>query len=207
MANEPLTILGIGDSWEGCPVDGERKGELWGAATCLTTEGLCEKKYDKVFAFDYEKYSPHWFRRAIEICDEKKIPLVSTRSYATEAYPIYDVLERFKAAYLRNTVSYMLALAAYHNRSPVYIYGVDQDRGEYVRGKPFVTFWLGVMVGLGLDYEIYSASTMPQILKERTIQLSKDPTRGLKVTPQFQKQLDDRRTCGYTGAGKPLDYV
>jgi len=180
-----LTLVGKGDSWESCPFE----GEVWGVVTCVLTEGLTDKHYDKLFAFDPDNDNADpFYRQCLKEARRRGIPIVSTFSWADERYPTLQIIEEFKVAYIRTSFTYMLALAIYLNKNPLAIYGFDQTEGEYFRGKPFVTFWLGVAVGRGIKYNIISASIMPQLLSEETIDRTRDPSRGMKYSPLFKKQ-------------------
>ena len=173
--SDVLTILGRGDSWEACPYE----GEIWACASVLITEGMENRHYDKVFAVDKESES-ETVRKSIKVARERGIPVVSPLSYGDEKYPTYEIYSAFKTNYLRNTASFMLALAVYQNRSPVEIFGIDQT-GDYIRTKPFITFWLGVAVGRGLEFNIHSSSLMPirMEFKEGTQRLKEQTLKGM----------------------------
>lgn len=159
-----LTILGRGPSWKLCPFE----GEIWATSTVLITDEMKDKRYDKVFAFDLIKDEN--IRKAADIAKERGIPLVSTRKgYRTECYPSWEVVNEFGISYLKNTVSYMLALAIYKGYDQINLYGCDQtdDRKD---GKSFVIFWLGVATGRGIKFIIPSVGMpfpTPESFKER----------------------------------------
>lgn len=191
---EVLTILGRGDSWEACPFE----GEIWACSTVLITEGMENRHYDKVFAVDKEDESES-VRKAIKVARERKIPIVSPLGYGDEKYPLYEIYSTFKTNYLRNTASYMLALAIYQNRSPLEIFGIDQT-GDYIRTKPFVTFWLGVATGRGIEYTIHSASLMPKKMDFRKgakgERFEKQYEEYEKVRINYEKYLETRSKMG-----------
>lgn len=152
-----LTIVGRGDSWIYCPFE----GDIWIVHSVLTLPGMDERHIDKMFAFDdiscQKTHSGKALKDLIDIATERKIPIVSTRGYATERYPLLKILDEFGVSWFRLTVSYMLALAIYEKYDMVHIYGIDQDKEDrYIRTRPFVDFWLGVMVGRGIKYTIAS---------------------------------------------------
>jgi len=173
--SEVLTLLGRGDSWETCPFN----GEIWAVSTCLVTEGMENRHYDKVFAVDRE-FGDGSAMRAVAIAKKRGIPVVSQLAYGDEKYPLYEIMTTFKTNYIRNTASYMLALAIYQNRSPLEIFGIDQT-GDYIRTKPYVTFWLGVATGRGIEYRIHSTSLMPKLIDPSKIEMTADEK-------QFQEQ-------------------
>lgn len=144
MESKPLTIVGRGVSWYSCPFE----GEVWGTATCLVTPGMEDKRYDKVFAFDTVNYE---LANALEVAKERHIPVVSGKDYATELYPLREIWNEFQTGYLRNSISYMLALAILRKYKKLNLYGVDQE-GLYEEGRAYVTFWLGMAFGRGIDF-------------------------------------------------------
>lgn len=155
-----LTILGRGESWKSCPFT----GGIWATASVLVAEGMKDRHYDKVFAFDSEKKCPE-VTSYIAIARERDIPLVSTRSYATEPYPIWGVLSEFRSMYFRNTVSYMLALAIFEGYDNLKLYGIDQLGERYAPEKSYVAFWLGMASGRGVFYTV-SNYVLPRSLPE-----------------------------------------
>ena len=163
-----LTLLGRGDSWLYCPFE----GEIWGVGSVLSTPGLCDKHFDKIFAFDsMTKFENTQVAddliQYLSIAHERNIPVVSTQGYATERYPLLEIFREFEVAWIRPTISYMMALAIYKGYEPIHIYGVDQDKEpRYIESRPFVDFWLGVMVGRKIKYNIANKN-FPQYMPER----------------------------------------
>ena len=144
-----VTIIGRGPSWKECPFATE---ELWGTATCLATEGLKDKNYTKVFAFDGVN---EILTEALKEAKERNIPVVSTLSYATELYPLVPIVRHFQVSYFKTSISYMLAYAIYQGYKSIRIDGIDQGPGWlYQQGKPYITFWLGVATGRGIEYRM-----------------------------------------------------
>lgn len=164
LSKRTLTILGSGQSWKKCPFT----GDIWAVATCLITDGMRDKPFTKVFAVDSDEFPE--MEECLRIAKERHIPVVSTRDYATELYPVQDIRDEFRTGYCENTVSYMLALAIFKisvdkEYDDFAVYGIDQSEGEYLAQKPFVTFWLGVANGRGIDFTIAS-SKMPKYFTE-----------------------------------------
>lgn len=160
VVSRTLTILGRGQSWKDCPFT----GDIWAVATCLVTEGLRDKPFTKVFAMD-SKNAPG-LEECLRIANERHIPIVSRRNYATEPYPTQEIINEFRTGYCLNTVSYMLALAIYKidvckEYDDFALYGIDQSEDEYLNQKSFVTFWLGIANGRGIYYTS-SNSKMPR---------------------------------------------
>ena len=172
--NNRLTILGKGASWSKCPFDGT---ETWAAATCLVTPGMTDKHYDKVFAVDSGEIQI--VKDCIAIAKERGIPLVSTKSYATEPYPLHEVSQDFQSTYLHNTVSYMLALAVHQGYSKLMLYGVDQEDAGYSCLKPAVILWLGIATGRGIQCTVNGSDVSRYVWK-----MVRDITEGRLATGQ-----------------------
>lgn len=158
-----VTILGRGKSWKKCPFD----GEIWAAASVLVEPGMEDKHYDLLFAFDNphrkigvknETESP--LNEIISRAKKRAIPIISSFPYADERYPLLNILMEFEVSYLKNTISYMIALAISRGYRMLHLYGVDQDEEldgsgtPYSWNKPFVTYWLGVARGRGVKHTI-----------------------------------------------------
>ena len=152
-----VTLLALGPSRKECPFETE---ELWGTVDCLNQDNLRDKRFTKVFAFDSETVviNNHPPRRIDSFCEyidrakQLKIPLVSTRDYATEKYPLREIITKFKSSYFMPTVSYMIAYALYLEYDRLYIFGIDQGpQWWYQLGKPHITFWIGYAIALGAE--------------------------------------------------------
>ncbi len=134
-----LTIVGRGDSWKECKFS---TSELWGCATCLVTEGMEDKPYTKVFAFDSDVDEE--LNRALGIARSRNIPIVSQRPYATEPFDQIQIAMELGSSYWMPTISYTIAYAIHLGYEKIYIDGIDAGkRWDYQSGKPHIVFWLG----------------------------------------------------------------
>ena len=148
----PLILLGRGPSREQCPFD----AETWAPIITLSEPDWVDKSYSKLFEMDWvpEDKVEHCFG----IAQEKKIPIVGINAKPkrwlneVEPYPIWDIIREFKANYFKNIASFMLAYAIFKGYEKVRLYGFDQAEREYLVHRSYVTFWLGVAIGRGLDY-------------------------------------------------------
>ncbi len=151
--------MGRGPSWKECQF---RTPELWGCATNLMTEGLKDKPYTKVFAFDGLKSNINGktvdeteLIQALEIARSRNIPIVSQRDYATELFPMVAIAREFKSSYWMPTISYAIAYALYLGYERIWIDGIDQGpRWDYQSGKSHIVFWLGVATGRKVDLRL-----------------------------------------------------
>lgn len=159
-----LTILGRGDDWKECEFKTE---ELWGTVTCLITPVLGDKPFTKVFAFDApdmvidgKPRTNHALVRAISFAKELKIPIVGQLPYVDEIYPLRDIVQEFRWGLLRNTVSYMMALAIYLKYDRIYVHGLGgRSRADYDQNKMYLVSWHGVAIGRGIDIRVGRGSS------------------------------------------------
>ncbi len=152
-----VTLLSLGPSRKECRFETE---ELWGVSRCLIEPDLQDKKFTKVFSIDGEWMTVNdhppihqmSIRKGVDRANELGIPIVGMRSFATEKYPTNAVVAKFKTAHFGPTVTYMIAYALLYGYEKLHIYGIDQGPELYYQtGKPIVTFWLGVAMGLGVE--------------------------------------------------------
>jgi hypothetical protein len=138
---------------DGCPFD----TEVWATASVLNHEGWEDKPYSKLFCFDDPKLKPDE-RKGLELASQRSIPVLSINKYEgyqTEVYPIISIIREFKTNYFRNDISYMIALAIYNGYKSLFLWGVDQGpEYMYKVGKPYVTYWLGVATGRGVNWKL-----------------------------------------------------
>ncbi len=154
-----LTIVTRGPSWTECPFHTK---ELWGDLTCLVHPGMEDKPYTKLFAFDGLvkvkggiTMDNDILIQSLEIAKERNIPVVSNQPYATEPFPVVDVVREFRSSYFMNTVSYMLAYALFLKYDKMSVSAIDAGpQWEYQSGKSHVCFWLGVATGRGVDLRV-----------------------------------------------------
>ncbi|KKL95079.1 hypothetical protein LCGC14_1858200, partial [marine sediment metagenome] len=197
-----LIILGIGPSRVECPFD----AEVWASVRALTVEGMADKTYSKVFAFDSRNLPA--LKKPIAIALEKGIPLVSTMPYATEEYPRQKVIKDFAVDFTKNTVSHMIAYAIYLGYKKIRIYGVDQGpEWDYIANRPYVLFWMGVAHGKGIKIELAQGSLLSHLMKahiKRRIQELKESKEWSQIIwaekgPVFVSGQDVKVT--FTGSG------
>lgn len=142
-----ITIIGRAPSWKECQFETD---ELWGTVTCLTVEGLKDKKFTKLFYFD--DCSAKDIANGLVIAKERGIPVCSSLGECDERYPIRDVIRDCRSSYFLNSISYMLAYAIHLKYEKIYLYGIDQGASwEYQQAKPHICFWVGFSLGRGIE--------------------------------------------------------
>ena len=147
---KPLTMVGRGESWRECPFNTE---EIWGAATCLITEGLADKPYTKVFAFDGDLDKR--IKQSLEVARSRNLPIVSSEHYATEVWPSREIVKDTGTSYFLDTISRMLGYAIYLRYQKIFLYGIDYGpQWANMQSKAVVSFWLGYAMGRGIDIRL-----------------------------------------------------
>ena len=152
-----VTLLGLGFSRTECQFQTD---ELWGTVDCLHQDDLKDRKFTKLFAFDETTIiiNNHPLKEntilssAIAKAHAMNIPLVSTREYGTERYPLREIITKFKSSYFMPSISFMIAYALYNDYNRLFIYGIDAGpQWWYQMGKPHITFWMGYAIALGVE--------------------------------------------------------
>lgn len=150
--NYDLILLGNGPSKDGCPFD----SEVWAALSVLGNKGWEDKPYSKAFCFDIPEYKADEMA-GLKVAQARGIPIVSGRGLpcATEYYPAKKITERFESFFFHNDMSYMLAMALYKGYKSLSLWGVDQGPDALHRAhRKYVTFWLGVATGMGVQWKL-----------------------------------------------------
>ena len=79
-------------------------------------------------------------------------------------YPLQEVLEKTKYAYLNNTVPYAIAFAISQEVSKICLYGIDFSYKEVPHmaeaGRACTEFWLAIAATKGIKIEIAHNSTL-----------------------------------------------
>jgi hypothetical protein len=76
----------------------------------------------------------------------------------SKKYPLEEVCQalHFNKRYFTSSVSYALALASYLGYKKIELYGVEMETDtEYRYQRDGVTFWVGVAVGKGIEFELH----------------------------------------------------
>jgi len=121
------------------------------------TEGLCDKNFTKVFAFDRADVNTldREIEKGLRIATDRDVPVVSTQPYATEPFPIWGIAAELRSTYFMPTMSYMIAYALFLKYERLFIYGIDQGPQWMLQfGKPHICHWIGVAIGRGVIIEL-----------------------------------------------------
>lgn len=198
-----IFILGRGQSLVRCPIKKPDKSEYWGCNSIYRAREL-----DRLFIIR-DPYIAQFDRDKdlIKNIDEKDFPVYTLGKYEeiknNILYPVKEVIQEFKTAFLLNTASYMLALAIMQRPKNLMLFGVDMffDTGtEYMRNeKGCLEFWLGVAIGKRIKFKIAKESTL---LKRRgrnafygmTVKVDKDKP-GLQLEPKY---LGGKEKCAFS---------
>jgi hypothetical protein len=78
-------------------------------------------------------------------------------------YPLQDVLQKTKYAYLNNTVAYALAYAIAYKTTELHLYGIDFSHKNVhfaESGRACCEFWLAIAISKGIKINIASSSSL-----------------------------------------------
>jgi hypothetical protein len=128
-----------------CPFDTD---ETWGINNVFMKPEFEGKKFDKLFIADDNSLSRGW----VEEAKKRNIPIISIHDFATEKFPLNQVIERFKTGFFSNTVCYAVAYALYHDYKKIRMYGAQMKwESEYVNEKGGLEFWIGIAKGMAIS--------------------------------------------------------
>ena len=78
-------------------------------------------------------------------------------------YPLQDVLQKTKYAYLNNTVAYAIAYAIAYEATELHLYGIDFSHKNVhfaESGRACCEFWLAIAISKGIKINIASSSSL-----------------------------------------------
>ena len=148
----PSSICIMGKGGRGKDFEWGSTDEVWGVNNVAAHPEYEGKKFDKLFAFDIleQGYTDGMKQYA---------PITSWQDYADVKYPLDEIITEFKTEYFTNTISYMLAYAAYLRIPQVHIYGVDVSFGApYAQENRGVEYWMGRVHERGIELIFPEAS-------------------------------------------------
>jgi hypothetical protein len=135
-----------------CPFD----TEVWASLSVLGHKEYEDKPYSKLFCFDYPGRKLDE-QAGLEIAQARGLPVISRMNspFVTELIPLRKMSERFNSCFWLNDMSYMIAYALYLGYKSLLLWGVDQGpEPMYRETRKYVTYWLGVATGMGVQWEL-----------------------------------------------------
>jgi len=148
---ETINVTGIGKGFTSPPkviINGDGQG----AMAEVTVFPL--RKFHKLFAFDL---LDDWYIKSMK----PFAPIMSWQEYADIKYPLEEIIKTFNTRYFTNTVSYMIAYAAYLKIPKLAIYGVDTAFGApYAQENRGVEYWIGRAEERGIEVYVPDASQL-----------------------------------------------
>lgn len=155
-----LLVGGIQDY----PTDLSQFTELW----CINNSFMRfdRSRVDRVFYFDnHSLIGPDYVENANALDHARVItrwPDPAIRN--SEAYPLDEVIAKYGMAYFPCSFAYCLAMALYEGWDSVTVAGCYhvEDSFEYYLHKPAVEFWLGTLIGRGVNVTIHGHSMLLQ---------------------------------------------
>tara|TARA_R110002126_G_scaffold5373_3_gene28364 strand:- start:2405 stop:3118 length:714 start_codon:yes stop_codon:yes gene_type:complete len=78
-------------------------------------------------------------------------------------YPLQDVLQKTKYAYLNNTVAYAIAYAVAYEATELHLYGIDFSHKNVhfaESGRACCEFWLAIAISKGIKINIANSSSL-----------------------------------------------
>ena len=100
-----------------------------------------------------------------KINEHRSVELITCRKHpeipSSRAYPLKEVISKYKIPYFTNTVCYMIALALFEEVDSIQLWGIRQGGYyEYMKERKGVEFWIGLAAGRGIKVEIKGESEL-----------------------------------------------
>src|SRR5574343_1862348 len=167
MKKTKVALVGANDSYKQAPFD-DPDWEIWG---CNSLWKFCQDSKGHFRADRWFELHPMSVQTEDEIMAIVECPipiyLLDERdTYAIKnaaAYPLDDIIERFKYRYFTCTFAYQIALAIHLNFLEIGLYGIELSQGtarERTVEKAWVEFWLGVAIGRGVKVHLPNDSRL-----------------------------------------------
>ena len=172
MKNKSIAIVGLGNSFSEyilAKIRSEKFDEVW---AINSMSGVIY--HDKCFMMDPPSRfldTPNAGKQTNIMADRLKtkinIPIFSCtldkRCPDVVEYPLQNVLQKTKYAYLNNTVAYALAYAIAEEVSDLHLYGIDFTHKAInfaEAGRACCEFWLAIAVSKGIKLHIANSSSL-----------------------------------------------
>lgn len=172
MENKSIAIVGLGNSFSEyilAKIRSEKFDEVW-AINAMS--GVIY--HDKCFMMDPPSRfldTPNAGKQTNIMADRLKtrinVPIFSCtldeRCPDVVKYPLQEVLQKTKYAYLNNTVAYALAYAVAEEVSDLHLYGIDFTHKAVnfaEAGRACCEFWLAIAVSKGIKLHIANSSSL-----------------------------------------------
>ena len=172
MKNKNIAIVGLGNSFSEyilAKIRSEKFDEVW---AINSMSGVIY--HDKCFMMDPPSRfldTPNAGKQTNIMADRLKtkinIPIFSCtldkRCPDVVEYPLQNVLQKTKYAYLNNTVAYALAYAIAEEVSDLHLYGIDFTHKAInfaEAGRACCEFWLAIAVSKGIKLHIANSSSL-----------------------------------------------
>lgn len=156
---DEIIIMAMGPTWGKCPKVAPPNCEIWGVNSTyrygVTLNRLfCMHDLKHEILLQRAEY--------IDEINKTQIPFYTAAEYPAffnnVQYPLKEIYEEYGVIFFLNTMCYMLALAGAVRPKKVSLYGVDMrpDSGKehHQNEKGCVEFWLGVLIGRGIEVHV-----------------------------------------------------
>jgi hypothetical protein len=172
MKDKSIAIVGLGNSFSEyilAKIRSEKFDEVW-AINAMSAVIY----HDKCFMMDPPSRfldTPNAGKQTNIMADRLKVKLnvpifsctLDERCPDVVEYPLQEVLQKTKYAYLNNTVAYTLAYAIAEKVSDLHLYGIDFTHKAVnfaEAGRACCEFWLAIAVSKGIKLHIANNSSL-----------------------------------------------
>ena len=172
MKNKSVAIVGLGNSFSEyilAKIRSEKFDEVWAinAMSGVIYHDKCFMMDPPSRFLDTPNAGPQTNIMVERLKTKINIPIFSCtldeRCPDVVEYPLQDVLQKTKYAYLNNTVAYALAYAVAEEVSDLHLYGIDFTHKAVnfaEAGRACCEFWLAIAVSKGIKIHIANSSSL-----------------------------------------------
>jgi hypothetical protein len=172
LQGKKIAIIGLGISQVDFAI-GQQNGQVWDEVWCINSAGGTYP-CDRIFMLDpasrfYDTEDAGYQTNAMtRLLDSTEVPVytceLDPRIKNPIIFPVAEVCNATKCAYLNNTVAYAIAFALYHKVGRIDLFGIDFSYKENLHfaeaGRACVEFWISKCMSADILVGISGRSTV-----------------------------------------------
>jgi hypothetical protein len=172
LQGKKIAIIGLGISQVDFAI-GQQNGQVWDEVWCINSAGgtyPCDRIFmlDPASRFYDTKDAGYQTNAMTRLLDSTEVPVytceLDPRIKNPIIFPVAEVCNATKCAYLNNTVAYAIAFALYHKVGRIDLFGIDFSYKENLHfaeaGRACVEFWISKCMSADILVGISGRSTV-----------------------------------------------
>ena len=167
-----VAIVGLGISQVDFAI-GQQNGQSWDEVWCINSAGgtyPCDKIFmlDPASRFFDSDDAGHQTNSMVKVLENTEVPIYTCeadpRIKNPVVFPVEEVCNFTKCAYMNNTVAYAIAYAMYIGVEKIDLFGIDFSYKENLHfaeaGRACVEFWISKCMSNGIIVGVSGRSTL-----------------------------------------------